>query len=318
MQLPLEAAGQVPAVEAGGTAAAGVTQEQLLAALDTNKDGVVSQEELQQGLARLAAASAQAAQPEQYSYQQVGSQDPPTVCANCGNMYAEDANFCRKCGTPRPGTAGPEMAANAESGDAPGAVRKSSLLFEGSVFLGGHWFQAHALLLLVILFCKTRRFHYPQGSISGEYTFAILYLILQRLQRSTGSFGNRAESAASMSCFLALNALLLMLIGYSAGIQVYVLQFEYVVGMLSFALSIFQAILAAISGFTFSKRTRDSIFVLAGSMVFVAALVMMLVMLLGDWKYEEIQNAFTVGLSLSVGAFGLAATSLGVVISSDL
>jgi len=31
------------------------------------------------------------------------------VCANCGNIYMEDARFCRKCGVRRPGVWGSDM-----------------------------------------------------------------------------------------------------------------------------------------------------------------------------------------------------------------
>eukprot|EP00931_Biecheleriopsis_adriatica_P124724 TRINITY_DN9989_c0_g1_i2.p1 TRINITY_DN9989_c0_g1~~TRINITY_DN9989_c0_g1_i2.p1 ORF type:complete len:420 (+),score=53.33 TRINITY_DN9989_c0_g1_i2:150-1262(+) len=57
----------------------------LMTAFDSNHDGVISREEFAQGLARIS-ASAHAG----------GS-----ACPACGNIYAADSNFCRKCGRPR-------------------------------------------------------------------------------------------------------------------------------------------------------------------------------------------------------------------------
>ncbi|CAE8686961.1 unnamed protein product, partial [Polarella glacialis] len=42
-----------------------------------------------------------------YPQAQYGQQPhTPEVCTSCGNVFMEDAHFCRNCGAPRQGSAG--------------------------------------------------------------------------------------------------------------------------------------------------------------------------------------------------------------------
>ncbi|CAE8737894.1 unnamed protein product [Polarella glacialis] len=234
----------------------------------------------------------------------------------------EDAHFCRNCGAPRQGSAGKVAEApplmEAEGGSAR-LLQGGGLYLQALVFFGSRWFRLHILVLLVTLVIKILWFQYPQGWVEGELALLLCYWAVQRMQNSAGCFGNRAESSSSIGCFLALSAVLVLIVGYFSALQVYVLQIEFALGLLSLALLIGQLLLASIAGLVFSSRARDTVLVLLGGSAAVAAVVVALVFDFGEkWSKEQLQSALSVGLFLGVGSMALAATAGAMVVVSDI
>ncbi|CAE8607929.1 unnamed protein product, partial [Polarella glacialis] len=105
-------------------------------------------------------------------------------------------------------------------------------------------------------------------------------------------------------------AVLVLIVGYFSALQVYVLQIEFALGLLSLALLIGQLLLASIAGLVFSSTARDTVLVLLGGSAAVAAVVVALVFDFGEkWSKEQLQSALSVGLFLGVGSMALAATA---------
>jgi len=109
----------------------------------------------------------------------------------------------------------------------------SSVHLQVLIQLGGSWLLANGLVALVLLAAKNLKFDYPRGWAWAELSLILLFLLLQKLQWSSGCYANRAQSAISMACFLSLSSVLLLLASYFAALQVYVMEVEFVMGLIS-------------------------------------------------------------------------------------
>ncbi|CAJ1342059.1 unnamed protein product [Effrenium voratum] len=155
-------------------------------------------------------------------------------------------NFCRQCGAPRKGTAAmafasapvaspPTLAPGSSFAEATAeqASPNSSVHLQVLVLLGEKWLWAHGAAELVLLLAKNLKFDYPPGWALAELAMIAVYLLVQILHRSSGSFANRAKSTSSMAFFLGLCGMLVLLAGYLTALQVYVMQVEFAMGLVS-------------------------------------------------------------------------------------
>ncbi|CAK9077058.1 unnamed protein product [Durusdinium trenchii] len=188
-----------------------------------------------------------------------------------------DSNFCRQCGAARKGTAAaaPSLPKGASFVEvtAEAAAPNSSLHLQVLIEIGGRWLWANGLVAIVLLGFKNLKFDYPAGWAWAELCMLLTFLLLLCLQRWSGCYANRAQSAISMACFLALSGVLLLLVSYFAGLQVYVMEAEFVMGLISLSILAGQFLLGVIAGHKYSKRTGDSVLVYLAAAVAFAALV---------------------------------------------
>eukprot|EP00435_Cladocopium_sp_Y103_P012175 s96_g3.t1 len=240
---------------------------------------------------------------------------PAEVCEACGNIFMPDSNFCRQCGAARKGTpaAAPAAPSVQKSSSfmevaAQATAPNSSVHLQVLLQLGGSWLLANGVVALVLLAAKNLKFDYPRGWAWAELSLILLFLLLQRLQWSSGCYANRAQSAISMACFLSLSSVLLLLASYFAALQVYVMEVEFVMGLISLSVLAGQFILAVFAGHKYSKRPRDSIFLYLAAAVTLAALVTawVLDLVAGLLSAEQMYAAFIAGLTLTVVSLLLA------------
>ncbi|CAJ1342056.1 unnamed protein product [Effrenium voratum] len=199
-------------------------------------------------------------------------QDAPAQVAEvceCGNMFMPDSNFCRQCGAPRKGTAAmafasapvaspPTLAPGSSFAEATAeqASPNSSVHLQVLVLLGEKWLWAHGAAELVLLLAKNLKFDYPPGWALAELAMIAVYLLVQILHRSSGSFANRAKSTSSMAFFLGLCGMLVLLAGYLTALQVYVMQVEFAMGLVSMSLLGCQLVLGTFAGQRHAARPK--------------------------------------------------------------
>eukprot|EP00913_Durusdinium_trenchii_P022451 g21088.t1 len=182
-------------------------------------------------------------------------------------------NFCRQCGAARKGTAAaaPSLPKGASFVEvtAEAAAPNSSLHLQVLIEIGGRWLWANGLVAIVLLGFKNLKFDYPAGWAWAELCMLLTFLLLLCLQRWSGCYANRAQSAISMACFLALSGVLLLLVSYFAGHK-------------------------------YSKRTGDSVLVYLAAAVAFAALVTAWVvdLVAGALSAEQMYAAMVAGLTL--------------------
>lgn len=188
------------------------------------------------------------------------------------------------------------------------AVRGPFLCLELAGALGRQWFGTHLPLLLVVLLLKGLLLEYPEGWWDTEFGFALLACLLQRAQQFSGSYGNRAQSAPVLGASLALTTPLLLLNGYFAVLQVYVLHFDFVLGDLSLVLLLGNLLFTTRAATSFSASGRELALIIIGAFVAVAALTLVLVMAFltgargGVVRDVLISGAFLVFLSCLLAA----------------
>ena len=89
--------------------------DSLMKALDKDGDGKVSWAEMKEAYASMSSKAASRARGIKGSLSMstsagkatpVISQPAHTQCKDCGDIFVDDATFCRKCGAPRPPASG--------------------------------------------------------------------------------------------------------------------------------------------------------------------------------------------------------------------
>ncbi|CAJ1342055.1 unnamed protein product [Effrenium voratum] len=228
-------------------------------------------------------------------------------------MFMPDSNFCRQCGAPRKGTAAmafasapvaspPTLAPGSSFAEATAeqASPNSSVHLQVLVLLGEKWLWAHGAAELVLLLAKNLKFDYPPGWALAELAMIAVYLLVQILHRSSGSFANRAKSTSSMAFFLGLCGMLVLLAGYLTALQVYVMQVEFAMGLVSMSLLGCQLVLGTFAGQRHAARTRDLVFLYLAAAVAVAASITALVLdtTAHAFSAEQMHAALIAGLSI--------------------
>lgn len=232
-----------------------------------------------------------------------GQQRPSSeVRCACGEIFLDDRRFCQKCGAPRPEASASSTRPEAER--SRGHARKPSeprpsLHFEVFVFFGSYWLEVYLGVLLVLMLFKGLWFDYPGDWQLIETILLVLCFALQRLQGLSGSYANRAQSVAGMGAFLGLSVPVALFVGYFAGVQVYLLRFEFVLGAVSLVLLCGQVLLAVVAGVTFSAGGRDKALVVAGALLAAGSLAMVITTMVVDVGHDHLHRMLISGLVLA-------------------
>ncbi|CAE7560718.1 sec14 [Symbiodinium pilosum] len=235
------------------------------------------------------------------------SAPPAQVCEQCSSVLLPDSNFCRQCGAPKKGTSAETMNRTKSFAEASAHEVPQGGVVHLQVFvqLGDYWLQAYGVVTLVLQIAKAAKFDYPPGWNWIELFVLVLFFVVLRLQSAAGCFANRARSAVSAGCFLALTAVLMLVVGYFGALQVYVLQVEFAMGIISLSLLGGQLLLGIFAGQRYAKRPRDLVIVCSCAAFAAIALVLAAILDAIAQTLASAQMQLSLAAGLSVGLCSL-------------
>mmetsp|Transcript_38167 Transcript_38167/g.89523 ORF Transcript_38167/g.89523 Transcript_38167/m.89523 type:complete len:343 (-) Transcript_38167:120-1148(-) len=232
----------------------------------------------------------------------------------CGNYFMDDAAFCRKCGRPRPGGADviEANAPPAAEADAPEVAPPVALYsLQVLVYFNRVLTDFFCLLVASLVPVKSLYFQYPDGWQVSELILAAMCFASGRAQKRCCSTGNRLQSVPTLAASQALVAPLCLIVSYFAGLQIYVLQVEFILGAMVLLLLFGELVLACAAGLFACVRGRETVLnfvaATAGGIALITALTMVLE---GGETAEGWQVAQAVCITLGTIGTVVAAVSL--------
>jgi hypothetical protein len=192
--------------------------------------------------------------------------------------------------------------------------RQPSLHLALFSFFSDYWLDVHLCILLVLTVPKRLLFVYPEMWWSFEILFLVLAYGARRLQRLLCTFGDHAENVGAIAASLSVSAPVLLLYGYFATLQVYVLRIEFMMGALSIVLLGAEMVLAVIEGMAIASGGFQRTLIIVASFLPTASIALLAVPLVSSYttsSAESVRILLIIGVSFAGASLPFALVFLG-------
>eukprot|EP00929_Paragymnodinium_shiwhaense_P113384 TRINITY_DN81675_c0_g1_i1.p1 TRINITY_DN81675_c0_g1~~TRINITY_DN81675_c0_g1_i1.p1 ORF type:complete len:254 (+),score=42.19 TRINITY_DN81675_c0_g1_i1:107-868(+) len=192
-------------------------------------------------------------------------------------------------------------------------VRGPSLYLAIIGFFGGYWLNAYFIVLLALVPMKLKLFSYPGSWQTVEVLLLVGVYGIRRLQQTLLSYGDRASNAGAVAAALGLLAPVLAAVGYFATLQVYVLQLEFVSGVLAIILLALEVFLATLAGALLSSSVAEKTVTGVASLLTLAVLVSTIVTVFSSSVWTANQVNATLVTNAVLSSIGVAVAGFSAV-----
>eukprot|EP00927_Polykrikos_kofoidii_P063729 TRINITY_DN58595_c0_g1_i1.p1 TRINITY_DN58595_c0_g1~~TRINITY_DN58595_c0_g1_i1.p1 ORF type:complete len:244 (+),score=41.17 TRINITY_DN58595_c0_g1_i1:216-947(+) len=186
--------------------------------------------------------------------------------------------------------------------------RGQSLYLAIVTFFSGKWLDVHFAVLLALMPLKGIIFAYPRWWQGGDVVLLAVCFLLRQLQRSLVVHGDRTANTFALAASLGLLSPVFLSVGYFSNLQVYVLQLEFVLGVISVCLLSLEVTLGSLAGLLLSSNKRETVVVFIASALALITMIMSIVAIFHplSWDAGNMTAFFGVGLGVTFVALCVA------------